>query len=505
MLNYIARRLFLMIPTLLGITFLIFMMVATAGGGIGAAVRAAGGNLQSQSGVAVQQAYLEDRYGLDDPVVMQYFRWLGRLSPVKIGPRDLVSPSGDLIGYPKELKAPPLWKWFADSLPPAPKPGPATEFKSDEEQIRAFRAALRSAADARADLVAQSALLREALKDYVVEAEIPAAKDRDGKVRLAKVEPTAANKTVPSWPKVEKFGKAAVDAFERAQAERAKLITVFDTRPYPAAGVGIGPVSLTRPDLGSAFSRNRPVIDLIEEKLPITLMLNIVAFPIIYLIAIPSGMLAAIRRGTWLDSGLGVLFIGLWSVPIVLAGILAIGYLASKDELHWFPVGGLHHQAADTYTFLPTRTEAGWQPGYLLDSLWHLTLPVLCLVYGGFAVLSKQTRAAMLDNFNADYVRTAKAKGVAPGDIVFRHVFRNSLLPLITMFVSIFPAMLAGSVVIERVFSIPGMGSLIIEAINLRDRELILANATMIAAVNILALLLADILYAIADPRISYK
>ena len=94
---------------------------------------------------------------------------------------------------------------------------------------------------------------------------------------------------------------------------------------------------------------------------------------------------------------------------------------------------------------------------------------------------------------------------VAPGDIVFRHVFRNSLLPLITMFVSIFPAMLAGSVVIERVFSIPGMGSLIIEAINLRDRELILANATMIAAVNILALLLADILYAIADPRISYK
>ena len=111
----------------------------------------------------------------------------------------------------------------------------------------------------------------------------------------------------------------------------------------------------------------------------------------------------------------------------------------------------------------------------------------------------------MLDNFNADYVRTAKAKGVAGKDIVLKHVFRNSLLPLITMFVSIFPAMLAGSVVIERIFTLPGMGSLIIDAIVLRDRELILADVAMIALVNMGALLLADILYAMADPRVSYR
>jgi ABC-type dipeptide/oligopeptide/nickel transport system permease component len=110
----------------------------------------------------------------------------------------------------------------------------------------------------------------------------------------------------------------------------------------------------------------------------------------------------------------------------------------------------------------------------------------------------------MLDNFNQDYVRTAKAKGVPGRDVLLRHVFRNSLLPLITMFVTIFPAMLAGSVVVEKIFSIPGMGSLILEAINLRDRELILANTFMIAVINLLALLLADILYAFADPRISY-
>ena len=111
----------------------------------------------------------------------------------------------------------------------------------------------------------------------------------------------------------------------------------------------------------------------------------------------------------------------------------------------------------------------------------------------------------MLDNFNMDYVRTAKAKGVASRNIIFAHVFRNSLLPLITMFVSIFPAMLAGSVVIEMIFTVPGMGRLTLESINLRDRELLLANTMMISAVNLLALLLADILYAFADPRISFK
>jgi peptide/nickel transport system permease protein len=190
----------------------------------------------------------------------------------------------------------------------------------------------------------------------------------------------------------------------------------------------------------------------------------------------------------------------------VLAGVFAVGFLANQQYLGWFPVSGLHDSAADAMTFLPHTDAAGaWHRGYLLDTAWHVALPVLCLVYASFAVLSKQTRASMLDNFNADYVRTAKAKGVPRKDVVLRHVFRNSLLPLITMFVGVFPAMLAGSVVIERIFTVPGMGSLILEAIDLRDREIILANTFMVACVNLLALLLADILYAAADPRVSYE
>jgi ABC-type dipeptide/oligopeptide/nickel transport system permease component len=181
--------------------------------------------------------------------------------------------------------------------------------------------------------------------------------------------------------------------------------------------------------------------------------------------------------------------------------VLLIGFVANKQYLGLFPVSGLHDTQAENWTFLPGAGSRGW----LVDMLWHVALPVTCLVYGGFAVLSKQCRAAMLDNLSADYVRTAKAKGVPRMEVVIRHVFRNSLLPLITMFVGIFPAMLGGSVIVERIFSVPGMGTLILQAIDLRDREIILANTFMIACVNLLALLLADILYAVADPRVSYE
>jgi len=275
---------------------------------------------------------------------------------------------------------------------------------------------------------------------------------------------------------------------------------------FRRAGVPIipGTLSVAMPDLGMSFSRSRPVSTLIAEALPVTLLLNLIAVPIIYAVAIPSGILAASRQGSLLDVGLGAFYVALWSIPVVWAGVLAVGFLASKDYLGAFPVTGLSSVEAESMGMLPSMIDGAWERGYLLDTLWHLVLPVACLVYTGFAILSKQTRAAMLENFNADYVRTAKAKGVSRRDVVYRHVFRNSLLPIITMFVSIFPAMLGGSVVIERIFSVPGMGNLIIDAIALRDRELLLANALIVGLVNILALLLADILYALADPRISY-
>ena len=473
---------------------------------LGAALKVQGGAMQSQSGVALQRAYLEDRYGLNDPVVMQYIRWLGRISPIKMGAREQVDPSGNRVRPPKAVLPPPFWKWFAAELPETTPEKPPTDLSGAALQD-AYKAAERRYAEARHEYIRQTTLLKHEVGAYAKAIGRGDAVTPKGEARVGKLAGHTPDRGVPEWAAVQETGERAIAAYHEAGQAREHAAAVFRARPYPQAGIAIipGVLSLALPDFGYAYSRQRPVIDLIRTALPVTLMLNLIAFPIIYMVAIPGGMLAATYRGTWVDAGLGALFIGLYSIPIVLAGVFCIGFLASRDGLGAFPVSGLHDNVSQSMRYLPYTDAGGFQRGYLGDLLWHVALPVLCLVYGGFAVLSKQTRAAMLENFSADYVRTAKAKGVAGRDVVLRHVFRNSLLPLITMFVTIFPAMLAGAVVVERIFTIPGMGSLTLEAIYLRDRELLLANTLMIAGVNLLALLIADILYALADPRVSYE
>lgn len=503
--TYIIRRLLLMIPTLFGITFLVFMIIAMSPGGVGAALKVqAGGTMTSQRSVAVLEAYLQDRYGLDDPAVVQYLRWLGRVCPIKFGQRDQIAPDGSTIRPPREVREPMLWRWYADQLP---EPKRAERGEAPDDPIAAYKAANGRYASARQQFVAARTLAEQAIGRYAAAAGLERAVTPDGKPRAGRLKGHSPDRLLPEWADVEARGAEAIAAYVAAREARFELIAAFRDKPYPQAGFPIIPglLSVAAPDFGVAYSRGRPVGELILTALPVTLMLNLIAFPIVYLVAIPGGMLAATHRGSILDVGMGGLFIALWSVPVVLAGTLAIGYLASPDYLGAFPVAQLHSAASDSMPFLPGHAADGaFVPGYLLDTLWHICLPVLCLVYTGFAILSKQCRAAMLDNFNADYVRTAKAKGVPEKDLVLRHVFRNSLLPLITMFVTIFPASLAGSIIVERIFTVPGMGSLIIEAINLRDRELLLANTLMIGIVNLLALLLADILYALADPRVAY-
>ncbi len=504
MLTYIIRRVLLMIPTLLGITFLVFMLVALAPGGIGAALKASGGMLQPGSSRAAQEAYLEDRYGLDAPAPVQYIRWLARISPIKFGQQDQVLPSGDLIRPPKDLNEPPKWEWFTEKLPEADTN--AIAMPETGSTVERYRAVERGNSDLRGEYIVAAAVYKEALVAYAKATKNYSAVNGDGKIVPSHL-PDQPDRSSSEWGNVERTGLRTMKAYSAARAGQELLKEAFEAKPYPEAGFAIipGVISIGWPDFGFAYSRTRPVTALLGEALPVTLLLNLTAFPIIYLVAIPAGMLASARRGTWIDSVLGAKFIVLWSFPVVLAGVLCLGFLASKEYLGWFPSNALHDKMADTFALLPSFTEAGFERGYLLDTLWHMCLPVLCLVYGQFALLSKQTRAAMLDNSNADYVRTARAKGVASRDVLFRHIFRNSLLPLITMFVSLFPAILAGSVIVERIFSVPGMGWLTIEAINLRDRELLLANTLMIATVNLFALLLADILYAVADPRISYE
>jgi peptide/nickel transport system permease protein len=189
-------------------------------------------------------------------------------------------------------------------------------------------------------------------------------------------------------------------------------------------------------------------------------------------------------------------------LPLVFA-VLA-GWLASTDyqllrQLGFLTTGLIIGLLLSLYGMQGT-----WLRGFLADRLWHLALPVLCLSYGGFAGLAKLTRTSVLENLLSDYARTARAKGLAESVVLWRHVFRNSLLPLITVAASLLPSLLAGSVIVESIFSIEGMGKLAVEAVQTRDRELVLSITLIGGLLTLFGYLIADLLYALADPRVSY-
>jgi peptide/nickel transport system permease protein len=263
-------------------------------------------------------------------------------------------------------------------------------------------------------------------------------------------------------------------------------------------------VGIKWPDFGKSFTLNRPVGDVILQALPVTLLLEGTSLPLSYIIAVVVGIRAARRRGGFFDIFSGTAMVALFSVPVIWAGVLMLCYVCNKQYVEWFPVNSMHDVLSDSMQFLP-HFEGGFQRGWLLDTAWHLVLPLVCITYVNFALLTKLTRAAMIDAMSQDFVRTARAKGLSEQKVVYRHALPNSLIPLITVAANLLPGLIAGSVIAETIFGVPGMGRLAIDAIDTRDRELFLADTLMISIVTLAGYLAADIGFAIVDPRVSYE
>ena len=305
----------------------------------------------------------------------------------------------------------------------------------------------------------------------------------------------AISRVAPGDPVSLSMGAGGQLDAERAADVRAARMRLYGLDKPVHVQYGQWLWRVVRFDFGDSIKHHRPVIELIKNRLPITLTLNLIAFVIIYAVSLPLGVLAAVQHKRFFDRGSSVVLFMLWALPSMWAGQMLIGYFCGPAFKQWFPPAGLSSNYAEQLAFFP----------WLWDRLWHLVLPVLCLTYSGFAYLTKQVRAGMLDNLQADYVRTARAKGLSEAVVIFRHAFRNSIIPLITIMATLLPAMLGGSVIIERIFSIPGMGLLAFEAVTGRDYNVVMAVATIGGMMNLVGLLLGDIAYAIADPRISFE
>src|ERR1700675_4435588 len=237
----------------------------------------------------------------------------------------------------------------------------------------------------------------------------------------------------------------------------------------------------------------KPVLTKIAERLPITLFINLIQMFIIVALAIPIGVASATRQYSLFDKVTTVfVFIGFATPDFWLALLLMILFGVQVD---WLPISGLRSLNYEYLSF--------WQKQW--DLLSHLVLPVFVVVFGGLAGLSRYMRQSMLEVVRQDYVQTARAKGLPEPVVIGKHALRNALLPVVTILGLSLPGLIGGSVIIESIFAIPGMGQLMVQSVFSRDYPVIMGNLVIVATLTLLANLFADLAYGLVDPRIRFS
>ena len=493
MLRFVLGRLLWMIPTTLGIALVVFGIYHLVPGdpasvmlGIGS-----GGELGVEVDVAQRVARFRREHGLDRHPLVQFLDYVG---PVNLGPdghaafthprteREVRAVEGEGGRTVREGKPLPI-----ESLP-------GTDERT-RERLEAARGVLldegagASGWEAAAgELVAAGAQglpdLLTALFDLA-----PAAEERAAAVaRVA----SALERATGHRPEVDPGRARALG--------RGALIRQWFRWYYEEGGGDRVRNSGARPwggllclELGREMQTRRPVAAELGKRLWVTIPLSLVSVLLSYLIAVPLGILSAQRQGTRLDGCLtGALFV-LYSIPTFWAGLMLI-LVFGRTGLDLLPVLGLHDKDADTFSGL----------GYAWDTLLHAVLPVVTLTYGSLAYVSRQMRAGMLEVIRQDYIRTARAKGLPERLVIYKHALRNSLIPVLTLLASVLPVLIGGSVIVESVFDIPGMGRYAYEGLLRRDFSIVMATTICVGILTQVGMLLSDVAYSLADPRIRH-
>ena len=247
-------------------------------------------------------------------------------------------------------------------------------------------------------------------------------------------------------------------------------------------------------DFGTSYQDKRPVKHVLSGALEKTVGISLLSILLAYLIAIPIGIYSAVKRGTPKEKTITTALFALYSLPNFWIATMLVIFLCGGDYLSLFPAPGA--------SAIPENASFGYK---FSENMYRLILPLFCWTYGSLAFISRQMRGGILSSLSQDYIQTARAKGLNEKQVVFKHALKNSFLPVITLFASVFPMAIAGSFVIETIFNIPGMGKLGLDALYARDYPVIFAVMMFTAILTMIGNLIADILYAIANPRIAYK
>jgi len=285
-------------------------------------------------------------------------------------------------------------------------------------------------------------------------------------------------------------GRQGVDA---KRIEEIKKLYGFDKPPHERFVHMLG--QYARFDLGKSFFHNKDVWQLILEKLPVSISLGLWTFLLVYLISIPLGIAKAVRAGTRFDMVTTFIVLLGYAIPSFVMGVALLVLFAGGSFVQWFPLRGL--------------TSLNWHElslvGKITDYFWHIALPVASMVLGGFAVITILTKNSVLEEIRKQYVMTARAKGVDERKVLWKHVFRNAMIPIMTGFPAAFVgAFFSGSILIETLFSLDGLGLLSYESVIRRDYPVVLGSLFLFTIIGLLTTLIRDLSYLWVDPRVKY-
>jgi microcin C transport system permease protein len=253
--------------------------------------------------------------------------------------------------------------------------------------------------------------------------------------------------------------------------------------------------NLSRLDFGESFKYEESAMKVITEKFPVSLQFGIASLLLTYLVCVPLGILKAVKAGSIFDHVTGFLLYVSYSIPTVVLGIFLLVFFAGGSYFQWFPLGQLY---SDNYLDMTTSQK-------IWDRIIHFVLPLICYMISGFTSLTMLMRNSMLDVVKSDYVRTARAKGLSENVVLYKHALRNALIPVATNLGGFFGVFLSGSLIVETIFQLDGIGLLSYNSLLSRDYNVIMGLIFLSSLVLLLGRLISDVIYVLVDPRIDFK
>lgn len=475
MLQYALKRLLLIPPTFFLISLVIFVVLNIAPGRPGEQAQLNGEQVSGQK----RESYriFKEQFNLDKPIL-----WNTRFA----------LRTNEVITRLQQ----------AHGLLPGTRPATRIEAQNEledlgNELVRHLVAILTTHKDPTLVRLAAAQLAQAAKRPLLPDRGADAADARQRNRQVA-----AANAVFADWTWTEAAPAAEAEALRRRwlawwqdnralyEHDTADKVRVFftDTRFYKYWW------NLVHLDFGQSTVDRRPVLPTIVSKLRYSLSLTLVSVLLAYLIAIPLGVWSAVRQNTKADTALTVTLFVLYSLPTFFVGTVFLRLFTEGDPLAWFPAGDFESLEASQLTTLAR----------LKDITWHLALPVATYTLGSLAALSRYARTGLVDVIRADYIRTARAKGLSEFVVVVKHAARNGMIPILTLLGSLLPVLVSGSVVVEVIFNIPGMGLYLYDAINLRDYNAVMGVLMIASVLTLVGILASDLSYAFADPRITF-